>query len=66
MRVVLELEVRELFKQNPEAARQKLQEAEWVMDRNGTFIPSGEFWRVLQNSGSVNKKLTHKHKVVRA
>lgn len=66
MRVVLELEVRELFERDPEAARQKLQEHEWVMDQNGTFIPSEEFWRILQNSGSVNKNQEREHEVVGA
>jgi len=44
----------------------RLREVEWVLDEGATFIPSGEFWRVLQNSGSVHKNLTHKPKVVRA
>ena len=44
----------------------RLREAEWVLDEGATFIPSGEFSRILENSGSVHKRLTHKHKVVRA
>ncbi len=47
-------------------ALRRLREAEWVLDEGATFIPSGEFSRILENSGSVHKRLTHKHKVVRA
>jgi len=63
MRVVSIYDLRRLPR--GEALR-RLKEAEWVLDEGATFIPSGEFSRILENSGSVHKRLTHKHKMVRA
>ncbi|NJE04202.1 hypothetical protein [Thermococcus sp. MV11] len=63
MRVVSVFELRGLPVRE---ALERVREAEWVMDEGGTFIPSEEFARILENSGSVHKRLTHKHKVVRA
>ncbi|WP_148882742.1 hypothetical protein [Thermococcus aciditolerans] len=63
MRVVSIYDLRKL---PLEEALAKLREAEWVLDEGAMLIPSREFSRILQVSGSVHKKLTHKHKVVRA
>jgi len=63
MRVVSIYDLRRLPRRE---ALARLKEAEWVLDEGATFIPSGEFSRILENSGSVHKRLTHKHKVVRA
>lgn len=63
MRVVSIYDLRRLPRRE---ALRRLREAEWVLDEGATFIPSGEFSRIRENSGSVHKRLTHKHKVVRA
>lgn len=63
MRVVSIYDLRRLPRRE---ALRRLREAEWVLDEGATFIPSGEFSRILENSGSVHKRLTHKHKMVRA
>jgi len=46
-------------------ALRRLNEADWVLDEGAMFVPSEEFSRILQVSGTVHKNLTHKHKVVR-
>ncbi|GAB6102390.1 hypothetical protein JCM16138_16130 [Thermococcus atlanticus] len=46
-------------------ALRRLREADWVLDEGAMFVPSEEFSRILQNSGSVHKKVAHQHKVVR-
>ncbi len=63
MRVVSIYELRGLSK---EEALARLKEAEWVLDEGATFIPSGEFSRILENSGSVHKNPNHQLKEVRA
>jgi len=46
-------------------ALERLREADWVLDESATLVPSEEFSRILQVSGSVHKRVIHQHKVVR-
>ncbi|AHL21649.1 hypothetical protein [Thermococcus nautili] len=63
MRVVSIYELRRLPRRS---ALERLKRVDFVLDEEATLVPSEEFSRILENSGSVHKKLTHKHKVVRA
>ena len=62
MRVVSVYELRKLPLRE---ALERLKEAEWVLDEGAMFVPSEEFSRILQNSGSVPIRNKHRTRVVR-